>query len=55
MFGHDPCFGVGWTSSDSAIRLVRSGRNTYSEEISVGSRASERENGLWDEPDMGPS
>ena len=56
MFSHHPCFGVWWTSSFSAIRLARSGRNHYSQEISVGSRASEhRENGLWDEPDMGLS
>ena len=30
MFSHDPCFGVWWTSSFSAIRLARSGRNAYS-------------------------
>jgi hypothetical protein len=55
MFSHDPCFEGWWTSNFSAIRLARSGRNAYSAEISVGPRASERENGFWDEPDMGLS
>jgi hypothetical protein len=35
-----------FTSSFSAIRLARSGRNAYSGEISVGPRAAERENGF---------
>jgi hypothetical protein len=39
----------------STIRLARAGRNAYSGEISVGPRPSERENGFWDEPDMGRS
>jgi hypothetical protein len=55
MFSHDRCIAVWWTSSFSAIRLSRSCRNAYSGEISVGARVSERENGFWDEPDMGLS